>query len=480
MTGHLSEAITERNRAMDEMRSLNETLEERIHERTQELQQLNNKVTHQAMHDPLTSLPNRTLIMERLKQSIRYANRNGKPLSVFMMDLNRFKEVNDTLGHPVGDQVLIEVSKRLPKVLRETDTFGRLGGDEFVVILSESSLEQAMLVADKIQQEFITDFAINGHLLSISTSIGVAQFPEHASDPDSLIQKADIALYVAKKKHEHQIAIYDEAEDHHTLSRLLLVSDLKEAIEKEHLQLFFQPLIELSTGKVTGLEALSRWQHPQQGFVSPEIFIPMAEDSGLIKPLTDSILKCVIRQLSEWKAVGVETRIAVNLSIGNLLDPDLTSRFASLLHEYNVSADMLKLEITESMIMSDPDRVIETLLDPVFKDTYVSIDDFGTGYSSLNHLKRLPVNEIKVDKSFVDDMLDDSDDLSIVQSIIDLSKSLNLKVVAEGVENMETAEQLKQMGCDFAQGYYYSKPVPASQVQGLIERLNSSTFQATG
>ena len=473
MTEHLAAAVYVRDKTMEELRHFNETLEERIHERTQELQLLNRKVTHQAMHDPLTGLPNRTLIMERLRQSIQYAHRHNKTLAVFMLDLNRFKEVNDTLGHPVGDQVLIGVAQRLPEVLRETDTVGRLGGDEFVVILSETTPEHAIQVAEKIQQAFAPDFEINGHLLSVGTSIGIALYPDHTQDPDTLVQKADIALYVAKKKHDHYIAVYDESKDHHSLSRLLMVSDLKEAIEKDQLTLHFQPQVDLVTGKVCGLEALCRWQHPEQGYIAPDTFIPMAEDSGLIKALTDCVLKCAIEQLSKWIKSGLHQRVALNLSIGNLLDKELPRRFAELLQIYDVPAELLKLEITESMIMSDPDRVIETLSDPVFEKVNVAIDDFGTGYSSLNYLKRLPVNEIKIDKSFVYDMYENTEDASIVNSIIQLAKSLGLKIVAEGVENQETVAQLSSLDCDIAQGYFYSKPVPPEQIIEVINNIET-------
>ncbi len=276
------------------------------------------------------------------------------------------------------------------------------------------------------------------------------------------------------------IAVYDEAEDHHTLSRLLLVSELKEAIEKNQLTLYFQPQINLSTGTVCGLEALCRWEHPQQGFISPDIFIPMAEESGLIKLLTDCVLRSSIEQLADWMKAGLNQCIAINLSMGNLLDPGLTRRFVELLDQFDVPGSMIKLEITESMIMSDPDRVIETLSDPVFSDVNVAIDDFGTGYSSLNHLKRLPVNEVKIDKSFVLDMADNTDDASIVNSIIQLADSLGLDIVAEGVENFETAKQLLLLGCDVAQGYFYSRPVPAEQVPDVIKHIEADWLEAAG
>jgi len=473
MTEQLSEAISDRQETMQELSRLNESLEERIHKRTRDLQQMNTRVMHQAMHDPLTGLPNRSLIMERLRQSLRYAHRHHKMVAVFMLDLNRFKEVNDTLGHPVGDQVLIEVSKRIPTVLRETDTVGRLGGDEFVIILPETTRADAMLVADKVMQQFRLDFKIDGHLLSIGTSIGISLYPEHSETPDTLIQRADIALYVAKRGTNNHMAVYHESEDHHSLNRLLLVSDLKDAIEKDQLSIQFQPQVNLQTNDICGAEALCRWKHPTQGFISPEIFIPMAEDAGLIKPLTNRVLEAVTRHHQEWQQQGMNIRIAVNLSMGNLLDLDLIKRIEDLINNNELPAQNLKLEITESMIMSDPERVTEMLSAETFENVNISIDDFGTGYSSLSHLKRLPVNEIKIDKSFILNMTNDADDSTIVQTIIQLAENLSLSVVAEGVEDQETSNRLRTMGCKIVQGYHYSKPVDPDMLPETLKQIKS-------
>ena len=473
MTVQLSEAIADRQQSMQELSRLNDSLEERIHKRTRELQQMNTRVMHQAMHDPLTGLPNRSLIMERLWQSIRYAHRHSKMVAVFMLDLNRFKEVNDTLGHPVGDQVLIEVSKRIPTVLRETDTIGRLGGDEFVIILPETTQKDAMLVADKVMEQFSIGFDIDGHHLSIGTSIGIALYPDHSEIPDTLIQRADIAMYVAKKQPNQHVAIYNESEDHHSLSRLLLVSDLKQAIENDKLTIQFQPQIDLQTNRICGAEALCRWNHPTQGFISPEIFIPMAEDAGLIKALTNRVLEAVVRHYNEWKAQGMDIRLAINLSMGNLVDADLITRIEQIIENQEMEAQSLKLEITESMIMSDPERVTEMLSASTFKDVNISIDDFGTGYSSLSHLKRLPVNEVKIDKSFIFNMANDNDDSTIVQTIIQLAENMGLSVVAEGVEDQKTAEMLQDLGCHIVQGYHYSKPVDAEQLPDTLKQIQS-------
>jgi diguanylate cyclase (GGDEF)-like protein len=471
MTGKLSEALSDKQDALVELSKLNETLEERIHKRTRELQRLNSQITHQALHDPLTLLPNRSLIMERLRQAIRYAHRKNMTMAVFMLDLNRFKEVNDTLGHPVGDKVLIEVANRIPNVLRESDTIGRLGGDEFVILLPESDLEDAKTVANKVLEEFSKDFKVAEHSLSVGTSIGIAMYPDHGDSADSLIQKADVALYVAKRSSDKFISIYNEDEDKHSLTRLLLISDLKEAIENDGLSLVYQPQVDIRDKTVCGVEALCRWHHPTYGFIPPDEFISMAEDAGLIKSLTLYVLEKVTQQIVAWQKQSLEIRVAVNLSMGNLMDLSLLDKIPELLDKYQVPTKKLKLEITESMIMSDPDKVAELLASDIFSDMNVSIDDFGTGYSSLSHLKRLPVNELKIDKSFVINMLEDHEDISIVDTIIQLAKNLGLNIVAEGVEELDTVRVLSSMGCHVVQGYYFAKPTAPEKLIGTIEEI---------
>ena len=474
MTEQLSEAILDRQNTLQELSALNESLEERIHKRTHELQRMNSRIMHQAMHDHLTGLPNRALIMERLKQAIRFAHRQHHKVAVFMMDLNRFKEVNDTLGHPIGDKVLIEVAHRLPPIVRETDTIGRLGGDEFVVILPETSEEDAHKVAKKILQQFTVVFDIEDHHLSIGTSVGMALYPDHGETPDELIQHADIALYVAKSKRSSHIAIYDESEDHHSVSKLLLVSELKRAIENNGLSIEYQPQVNLLLNQVCGLEALCRWHHPTQGDISPEVFIDMAEDSGLIRPLTHWMLNETLKFAAQLKQQNIDVKISLNLSMSNLIDQSFMSSISRKIKQYQLTSADLKLEITESMIMSDPDRVNEILLSPSLEGINISIDDFGTGYSSLGHLKRLPVNEIKIDKSFISDITRDQDDVSIVNAIIQMAENLNLNIVAEGVENNETAEMLHDMDCIIVQGYHYSRPIAADKVAETIKTIEDS------
>jgi diguanylate cyclase (GGDEF)-like protein len=472
MTQQLSDALSDKQEALIELGKLNETLEERIHKRTRELQRLNSQITHQALHDPLTLLPNRSLIMERLRQAIRYAHRKNITMAVFMLDLNRFKEVNDTLGHPVGDKVLIEVANRIPNILRESDTIGRLGGDEFVILLPETDLEDAKTVAEKVLEQFSIDFKVSEHSLSVGTSIGIALYPEHGDSADILVQKADIALYVAKRNNEKSMAIYSEAEDKHSLSRLLLITDLKEAIENNGLTLVYQPQVDIESKSVCAVEALCRWQHPTYGFIPPDEFISMAEDAGLIKSLTCYVLEKVAQQIVAWQKQSLDIRVAVNLSMGNLMDLSLLEKISDLLQEYDIPSTQIKLEITESMIMSDPEKVEELLSSEVFKHMNVSIDDFGTGYSSLSHLKRLPVNELKIDKSFVINMLEDHEDISIVSTIIQLAQNLGLNIVAEGVEELDIVRVLSSMGCHIVQGYYYAKPTAANELISVIDQIH--------
>ncbi len=472
MTRQLSEALSDKQTALEKLGKLNETLEERIHKRTRELQRLNSQITHQALHDPLTLLPNRSLIMERLRQAIRYAHRKNISMAVFMMDLNRFKEVNDTLGHPVGDQVLIEVANRIPNALRESDTIGRLGGDEFVILLPESDINDAKTVAEKVLEQFSMDFKVAEHSLSVGTSIGIALYPDHGDSADILIQKSDVALYVAKRSNDRSIAFYDEEEDKHSVSRLVLIKDLKAAIENDGLSLVYQPQVDVKGKNVCGVEALCRWHHPDFGFISPDEFIGMAEDAGLIKSLTCNVLEKVARQIAEWQKQSIDIRVAVNLSMGNLMDLSLLDKIPELLNEHQISTEKIKLEITESMIMSDPDKVADLLNSDVFREMHVSIDDFGTGYSSLSHLKRLPVNELKIDKSFILNMLEDHEDISIVDTIIQLAKNLGLNIVAEGVEEFDIVRVLASMGCHVVQGYYYAKPVAPEELANTIEEIH--------
>ena len=468
----LKETIESRNLVMNELSELNDSLEERVHERTQELQILNIKIAHQAMHDPLTGLPNRVLIIEQLQQEISHAKRDKTSLAIFMMDLNNFKEVNDTLGHPVGDQLLIDVAQRLTEVVRESDTVGRLGGDEFAMVLPHITEEQAVAVAKKILGELLPSFTLDDYTIKIGASIGVAMYPEHGDDHTSLIRLADVAMYEAKTT-KSGVCVYHTDLDKYTPLRLSLMDQLHTAIEKNQLQLHYQPKVSLIENKVTGVEALIRWYHPELGWIFPDQFIPMAENSGLINDLSEWVLEQAFTQWKVWKDQDINLQIAVNLSARNLVNPELPGRIAKLCNRYEMYIDGIKAEITEGVIMHNPEQVIEIMNDPLMQKIQFSIDDFGTGYSSLSYLKKLSVSEVKIDKSFVSDMVNDENDANIVKSVIDLVHNLGHIVVAEGVEDAETLEQLRIFGCDQAQGYLFSKAVPVNELMQTISEIEN-------
>lgn len=413
---------------------------------------------HQALHDALTGLPNRTLFYDRLEVAMRGSDREHKPLSILLLDLDRFKEINDTLGHHMGDQVLQEVAKRLETVLRATDTVARLGGDEFIMLLPGANSDQAFSVISKISNAFTTDFIIDGNALNIEVSIGVTAYPEHGGDPHTLIRRADVAMYAAKNNGTGS-AVYDVKTDSHSPSRLSLIGELRRGIERSELLLHYQPKVNLAAGCVYGVEALVRWEHPVRGMIPPVEFIPLAEGCGLINPLTEWVLDMALRNHYQWRLVGVELITSVNLSVRSLQVLDLPDRIAASLKAWKIEPQWLELEITESGIMNDPVRALKILTRLDEMGVRLAIDDFGTGYSSLAYLKRLPVDEVKIDRSFVTDMLRDGSNSVIVKSTIDLGHNLGMKVVAEGVEDIECLNMLTALGCDAAQGYYISRPI---------------------
>jgi diguanylate cyclase (GGDEF)-like protein len=416
---------------------------------------------HQALHDALTGLPNRTLFRERLNHAIDEAAETDASVAVMLMDLDRFKEVNDTLGHHNGDLLLQEIGTRLRDVLRNSDTVARLGGDEFAILLPQvPGAEAATRIADKILEALAQPLVLKELALDVGASIGIALSPRDGDDADTLLQRADVAMYLAKEAHTgHEL--YSDEKNQYSPGRLALVAELRHAIANRELSVVYQPKADVGTGEVTSVEALLRWHHPRQGFVPPDEFIPVAEHTGLIKPLTHFVLDAALAQCRAWELAGSPLKVAVNLSVRSLLDADLPSDLARLLRHWNVSPGSLQLEITESSIMADPARSLATLTKLSEMGVGLSIDDFGTGYSSLSHLKRLPVDEIKIDKSFVMGMLSDDNDAVIVRSIIDLGRNLGLRVVAEGVENDEIMRHLGVLGCDVAQGYGLSRPLAA-------------------
>jgi diguanylate cyclase len=425
---------------------------------------------HQALHDALTGLPNRALLRDRITQALHRADRELSPAALLLLDLDRFKEVNDTLGHHHGDQLLVQVGDRLRGRLREVDTVARLGGDEFAVLLPRiATAEGAVAVAGKLQAAFDEPFRLDDLTLDVETSIGVALYPEHAGDPDELLQHADIAMYVAKDTHAGFV-LFDPKQDQHSPRRLALLGELRRALEQRQLVLHYQPKVDAHTGRLLGVEALVRWRHPAHGLLLPGEFIPLAERTGLIGPLTSYVLDAALRQCSDWRQAGHELAIAVNVSARSLLDLDFPDQVAGLLARWEVPARLLVVEITESTIMADPTHALEILGRLNTMGVEIAIDDFGTGYSSMAHLKTLPVDELKVDRSFVSQMTSNASDAVIVRSTVDLGRNLGLRVVAEGVEDSQTLQELDALGCDAIQGYYISRPVAADELVQWLQR----------
>jgi diguanylate cyclase (GGDEF)-like protein len=423
---------------------------------------------HQALHDALTNLPNRTLFHDRVGQALVSARREHIPVAVMIMDLDRFKEVNDTLGHASGDELLKQVGVRLRAALRESDTVARLGGDEFGVLLPRVvDSAAAVSVARKLRKALEEPFTIHSLALQIEASVGIALYPEHGDDVHSLLQRADVAMYVAKE-HPAGCEVYARERDDYSPDRLTLLTELRRAIDTGELVLHYQPKAELRSGEVNGVEALVRWSHPERGLVRPDEFIPLAQKTGVIVPLTFFVLNEALRQCRTWQLEGLELCVGVNLSARNLLDVNLPDTVGELLAKWELPPSLLELEITESTILADPIRAMHVLSRLSGMGVRLAIDDFGTGYSSLAYLKRLPVDELKIDKSFVQGMEDDENDAVIVRSTIDLGRNLGLRVVAEGVETAEAWRQLASLGCDVAQGYYLSRPVPAAELASWL------------
>ena len=419
---------------------------------------------HEAAHDPLTGLPNRTLYRERAVEAIEDAKAAGTEVAVMLIDLDRFKEINDTLGHHIGDILLQQIGPRLEAVLRREDTIARLGGDEFAVLLHDvADQATAMDVADRMLEALEQPFTLTDVILDIDASIGIALHPEHGDDIDSLLQRADVAMYLAKETRSGY-QVYSAERDPYSPKRLTLLHELRSAMESGQFVLHYQPKSSLATGRPIGVEALIRWQHPEHGLLPPDLFIPIAERSGLSRPLTLFVLDQSLAQVRAWHDDGLEIGVAVNLTLRNLHDPTFPLDVARLLETHGVSAQWLQLEITESIVMADPVRVLGVLKALGDMGIDLALDDFGTGYSSLAHLKRLPVRELKIDKSFVMNMTRDESDAVIVQSTIDLARNLRLRTVAEGVEDEETWFRLSHLGCDVAQGYYLSRPVPPAEL----------------
>ncbi len=435
---------------------------------TQRIRRQMEEIERRALYDELTGLPNRTLFGDRIEQAIAAAGQDPHSAAVMLLDVDGFREVNDALGHETGDRLLQEVAGRLGETVRSSETLARLGGDEFGILLSPGSDEDATALAARIHGVLESPFSLSGFPLEIAVSVGIAAYPEHGESVDTLLQHADVAMYVAKDGHAGT-ALYESEQDTSDAARLALAGELRGAIDNEELVVHFQPKAELESGLIVGVEALVRWQHPERGFIPPDEFIPIAERTGLIKPLSQYVVASALRQCGEWRAAGFDLHVAVNLTIPDLLDLELPDRIGELLAETGVRPGQLELEITETTILADPFRVRQVLNRLNEMGLRLAIDDFGTGYSSLAYLKNLPVHTIKIDRSFVMGMCEDASDATIVRSTIDLGRNLGLGVVAEGIESQEVWDALRADGCSLAQGYFISRPASAEYLKPILE-----------
>jgi diguanylate cyclase (GGDEF)-like protein len=435
----------------------------------------------QALHDSLTDLPNRILLYDRLEQEILKTGRLGKPLGLLFMDLNGFKEINDTFGHHCGDLLLRQVGPRLRPQLRTTDTVARLGGDEFAILLPEiTTAAGAMRVAQSLLDALVQPFLVERQQLTVGASIGIVLCPDHGLDATTLMRCADVAMYVAKNG-SRGYEVYSPEADAHSPERLTLLGDLRrhqaDGSCSDQFLLHFQPEVEMATGSLRRVEALVRWQHPQLGLLLPADFIPLAETGNLVQVITEWVLGEAIRQCRRWQQEGVCCGVSVNLSPRSLRDAALPGAIASLLGEAGLPPSALTLEITEGSLLSDPEHAMAILGQILALGVGLSIDDFGTGYSSLAHLKQLPVTEIKVDRSFVRDMTRNEHDAAIVRSIVQLGHDLGREIVAEGIEDRDTWERLLELGCDLAQGYLISRPLDE---RALLVWMRRGAWQPPG
>ena len=431
------------------------------------LRHANDELQHLALHDSLTKLPNRALLEDRIAQAIGHARRSMLGCAILFVDLDRFKTINDSLGHFVGDELLKGVALRLRGLVRAEDTVSRLGGDEFVILLCETAdTEEATGVAAKIVAALREPFRVQHQELYVTPSVGVSVYPMHGENAQTLITSADAAMYNVKQAGRNDVRVFASEMSTFFPERLMLENDLRGALEREEFVLFYQPKVDVGSGETVGMEALVRWRHPEKGLVAPDRFIPLAEETGLIVPIGRWVIHEACRQNKAWQDSGMpELRIAVNISGLQFRQKDLLDTIAASLHATGLSPECLEVEITESVVMHNASEAIVTLEKLSRMGVHVSIDDFGTGYSSLSYLKRFPIDTLKIDRSFIRDVSSDMDDAAIVRATIGLAHNLRLRVVAEGVETAEQLHFLRSLGCDEYQGYHKSRPLPAAEFE---------------
>jgi diguanylate cyclase (GGDEF)-like protein len=421
--------------------------------------------------DELTGLANRERFREVLEERIAAADQAGGVVTVMLMDLDRFKEINDTLGHHYGDVLLRDLGPRLMEKVGAGGTVARLGGDEFGILPPRGLHDPAAIEQEvaKLMGCVSVPFAVDELSLEVGASIGVARFPQDGSDSHALMRCADIAMYAAKEA-QSDFKLYAAEQNQHSIRRLSVLADIRRALNSDEIVVHYQPIVDLDDLSVTGAEGLVRWEHPEMGLIPPGAFVQTVEQTGLIGPLTRHVLEHAIAECASWRKAGRDLSVAVNLSVRNLLDRDLPREIEKLLNAYGLPPDALQLEITESMIMSDPDRAVATVTRLSGLGVRMSVDDFGTGYSSLANLRKLPIDELKIDRSFVSPMLSDESDLIIVRSTINLGHDLGLRIIAEGVEDGDTLQHLALLGCDLAQGYHLSRPLPGTAFEDWLHK----------
>ncbi|MGH8973113.1 MAG: putative bifunctional diguanylate cyclase/phosphodiesterase [Acidimicrobiia bacterium] len=455
--------VSENRDLLARLQQANLTLETRVRERTEAL-------AHQALHDTLTGLPNRALLVDRLDQALAGSARTGCPVAILFIDVDHFKLFNDSRGHAAGDELLVAVARRLRQIVRPADTVARFGGDEFVVVSPDGGTVQgATVMAGRIATSLGLPFRLGEQDVFLTVSIGLA-ISEAVMSAEALLRDADAAMYRAKQQGRARCEFFDETMRTEAAARLDLQTALHWAIERSEMRVFYQPLVEVASGRVVGLEGLVRWDHPERGILSPASFVPVAEEAGLIVPIDESVLRQAVADHSRWRVRHPHQPLsmAVNLSAHHLRNPGLAGRVEAVLEEYGMDASALCVELTESVLMEDLDRHAETLLDLRGMGVRIAIDDFGTGYSSLTYLRRFPVDVVKIDRSFVAGLGTDPRDTAIVRGVIELAHALDLVVVAEGIERPEQLEELLLLRCDLAQGYLFAPPEPAAIVDGRL------------